>query len=97
MAEQIEKRERGAVSRRRLCQLSAVPRLKSAGRKQDVKDFQTPTHHSRNAGFKCFPHLSPPTTYPRTEREKRGFENETWDDRVVFGTAASFDGGFLQA
>lgn len=41
--ERRRERERGAVSRRRPCQFSAVPGLKSARRKQDVKDFQTPT------------------------------------------------------
>lgn len=30
------------------------------------------------------------------EREKRGFENETWDQRTVFGLAASWEGGILQ-
>lgn len=29
-------------------------------------------------------------------REKRGFENETWDRRAGFGTAASLEGGVLQ-
>lgn len=32
----------------------------------------------------------------RREGEKRGFENETWDDRAVFGKAASLEGGILQ-
>lgn len=45
-----ERRGRGSEGEREelcpgggLCQLPAVPRLKSAWRKQDVKDFQTPT------------------------------------------------------
>lgn len=30
------------------------------------------------------------------ERKERGFENETWDHRAVFGKAASSEGGILQ-
>lgn len=33
----------------------------------------------------------------RRDRERRGFENETWDDRAAFGKATTLEGGILQS
>lgn len=107
-----KEREREAVSRLRPCQLSAVPGWNLPGVNRMWKISRHRPDHSRNARFKhslissAFLSLSfsPSLSFTRgsgicggrREGEKRGFENETWDDRAVFGMATTLEGGILQ-
>lgn len=79
------------------------PGLKSACRKQDVKDFQTPTTHGTldlNAPLMSSVSLSFEVLgfVVGGEREKRQAlkTRRGLDDRAVFGTATTLEGGILQ-